>query len=154
LRTFFLCLLLSLALTACGDKSDARRLALVSDRVAGYVSTGLTLIESQEALGVLPTDAAVSLVTGLRAVNTVTAEIVRETRPLLDPATGELRLSAEDRSKLLGILSTGRNVISALLTDPRVSNMPKAKADQWRAIINGLLENLRLTEEIVRRNRG
>ena len=151
MRTFFLCLLLSLALTACGDKSDARRLALVSDRVAGYVSTGLGLIESQEALGVLPTEAAVSLVTGLRALNTVTAEIVRETRPLLDPATGELRLSAEDRSKLLGILSTGRNVISALLTDPRLSTLPKSRADQWRAIVNGLLENLRLVEEIARK---
>lgn len=154
MRTVSLFLLLSLSLTACGDKSDARRLALVSDRVAGYVSTGLTLIESQESLGVLPTETAVSLVTGLRAVNTVTAEIVRETRPLLDPETGELRLSAEDRSKLLGILSTGRNVISSLLTDPRVSTLPKARADQWRAVVNGLLENLRLTEEIVRRNRG
>lgn len=154
MRTLSLCLLLSVTLTACGDKSDARRLALVSDRVAGYVSTGLTLIESQEALGVLPTETAVSLVTGLRAVNTVTAEIVRETRPLLDPETGELRLSAEDRSKLLGILSTGQNVISSLLTDPRVSTLPKARADQWRAVVNGLLENLRLTEEIVRRNRG
>lgn len=154
MRTLSLCLLLSLWLTACGDKSDARRLALVSDRVAGYVSTGLTLIKSQEALGVLPTETAVSLVTGLRAVNTVTAEIVRETRPLLDPETGELRLTAEDRSKLLGILSTGRNVISSLLTDPRVSTLPKAQADQWRAVVNGLLENLRLIEEIVRRNRG
>jgi hypothetical protein len=151
LRTLSLCLLLSLSLTACGDKSDARRLALVSDRVAGYVSTGLTLIESQEALGVLTTDAAVSLVTGLRALNTVTAEIVRETRPLLDPATGELRLSAEDRSKLLGILSTGRNVISSLLEDSRVSRLPKARADQWRAVLNGLLENLRLVEEIARK---
>ncbi len=151
MRTILLGLLLSVTLTACGDKSDARRLALVSDRVAGYVSTGLTLIESQEALGVLPTDAAVSLVTGLRAVNTVTAEIVRETRPLLDPETGELRLSAEDRSKLLGTLSTGQNVISSLLTDPRVSTLPKARADQWRAIINGLLENLRLVEEIARK---
>jgi hypothetical protein len=146
-----LCLLLLLSLTACGNKSDARRLALVSDRVAGYVSTGLTLIESQEALGVLSTDAAVSLVTGLRALNTVTAEIVRETRPLLDPETGELRLSAEDRSKLLGILSSGRNVISTLLTDPRVSNLPRSQADQWRAVVNGLLENLRLVEEIVRK---
>ena len=126
---------------------------MFSDRVAGYVSTGLTLIESQEALGVLPTDAAVSLVTGLRAINTVSAEIVRETRPLFDPETGELRLSAENRSKLLGILSAGKNVISSLLTDPRVSTLSKARADQWRAVVNGLLENFRLTEEIVR-NRG
>lgn len=153
MKAAFLFLLVSLTLTGCGDKSDARRLALVSDRVAGYVSTGLGLVESQEALGVLPTDAAVSLVTGLRAINTVTAEIVRETRPLLDPETGELRLSAEDRSKLLGILSTGRNVISSL-TDPRVSTLPKARADQWHAVVNGLLENLRLVEEIARRNRG
>lgn len=142
---------LCLSLIGCGDKSDARRLALTADRVSGFIETGLSLVRTQEELGNLPTEAAVSIVTSLRAVNTVSAEIVRETKPFLDPESGELRLSTEGRSSILAVLDTGRSVLQTLLADPRVSSMSEKNRQQLNAVLNGLSANLRLVEEIVRK---
>jgi len=149
MRGFFI-LLLCLSLIGCGNKSDARRLALSADRVSGYIETGLSVVRTQEELGTLPTETAVQLVTGLRAVNTVSAEITATTRPFLDAETGELRLTADGRSSLLAILDTGRAVLASLLADSRVSTLPAAKREQINAVVNGLVENLRLVEEIIR----
>lgn len=151
MRALFFALVLCLPLAGCGEKSDARRLALTADRVSGYIETGLSLVQSQEELGNLPTEAAVSIVTSLRAVNTVSAEIVRETKPFLDPESGELRLSSEGRSSILAVLDTGRSVLQTLLADPRVSSMSKQNREQLNAVLNGLSANLRLVEEIVRK---
>lgn len=149
MRGFFI-LLLCLSLIGCGNKSDARRLALSADRVSGYIETGLSVVRQQEELGTLPTETAVQLVTGLRAVNTVSAEITAATRPFLDAETGDLRLTADGRSSLLAILDTGRTVLQSLLADSKVSTLPAAKREQINAIVNGLVENLRLVEEIIR----
>lgn len=145
-----LVLALCLSLIGCGNKSDARRLALTADRVSGYIETGLSVVRQQEELGTLPTETAVQLVTGLRAVNTVSAEITAATRPFLDAETGELRLTADGRSSLLAILDTGRTVLQSLLADSSVSTLPAAKREQINAIVAGLVENLRLVEEIIR----
>jgi len=150
MRKFFIAVL-CLSLVGCGNKSDARRLALTADRVSGYIETGLSVVRQQEALGTLPTETAVQLVTGLRAVNTISAEITAATRPFLDAETGELRLSADGRSSLLAILDTGRTVLQSLLADSRVSTLPAEKRQQINAVVNGLVENLRLVEEIVRK---
>ena len=150
MRGFFI-LLLCLSLIGCGNKSDARRLALSADRVSGYIETGLSVVRQQEELGTLPTETAVQLVTSLRAVNTISAEIVRETRPFLDPESGELRLSTEGRSSILAVLDTGRSVLQTLLADPRVSSMSEKNRQQLNAVLNGLSANLRLVEEIVRK---
>ena len=149
MRGFFI-LLLCLSLIGCGNKSDARRLALTADRVSGYIETGLSVVRQQEELGTIPTETAVQLVTGLRAVNTISAEITAATRPFLDAETGDLRLTADGRSSLLAILDTGRTVLQSLLADSRVSTLPAAKREQINAIVNGLVENLRLVEEIIR----
>lgn len=149
MKRFFIAVL-CLSLVGCGGKSDARRLALTADRVSGYIETGLSVVQQQEELGTLPTETAVQLVTGLRAVNTVSAEITAATRPFLDAETGELRLSADGRSSLLAILDTGRTVLQSLLADSRVSTLPAAKREQLNALVNGLVENLRLVEEIIR----
>ena len=149
MRRFFIAVL-CLSLIGCGGKSDARRLALTADRVSGYIETGLSVVRQQEELGTLPTETAVQLVTGLRAVNTVSAEITAATRPFLDAETGELRLSADGRSSLLAILDTGRAVLQSLLTDSRVSTLPAEKRQQINAVVNGLAENLRLVEEIIK----
>lgn len=151
MRGVFFALVLCVPLAGCGEKSDARRLALTADRVSGYIETGLSLVRSQEELGNLPTETAVSLVTSLRAVNTVSAEIVRETRPYLDPESGELRLSSEGRSSILAILDTGRSVLQTLLADSRVSSIDQKNREQLNAVLNGLSANLRLVEEIVRK---
>jgi hypothetical protein len=149
MRRFFIAVL-CLSLIGCGNKSDARRLALTADRVSGYIETGLSVVRQQEEIGTLPTETAVQLVTGLRAVNTVSAEITAATRPFLDAETGELRLTANGRSSLLAILDTGRTVLQSLLADSRVSALPAAKREQINAIVTGLVENLRLVEEIIR----
>lgn len=149
MRGFFI-LLLCLSLIGCGNKSDARRLALTADRVSGYIETGLSVVQQQEELGTLPTETAVQLVTGLRAVNAVSAEITAATRPFLDAETGELRLTTNGRSSLLAILDTGRAVLQSLLADSKVSTLPAAKREQINAIVTGLVENLRLVEEIIR----
>lgn len=149
MRRFFI-VLLCLSLIGCGNKSDSRRLALTADRVSGYIETGLSVVRQQEKLGTLPTETAVQLVTGLRAVNTVSAEITAATRPFLDAETGELKLTADGRSSLLAILDTGRTVLQSLLADSRVSTLPAAKREQINAIVTGLVENLRLVEEIIR----
>jgi hypothetical protein len=145
-----LVLALCLSLIGCGDKSDARRLALTADRVSGYIETGLSVVRQQEEIGTLPTETAVQLVTGLRAVNTISAEITAATRPFLDAETGDLRLTADGRSSLLAFLDTGRTVLQTLLADSRVSTLPAAKREQISAIVTGLVENLRLVEEIIR----
>ena len=149
MRGFFI-LLLCLSLIGCGNKSDARRLALSADRVSGYIETGLSVVRQQEELGTIPTETAVQLVTGLRAVNTISAEITAATRPFLDAETGDLRLTADGRSSLLAILDTGRTVLQSLLADSSVSTLPAAKREQINAIVAGLVENLRLVEEIIR----
>lgn len=149
MKSFFIAVL-CLSLVGCGDKSDARRLALTADRVSGYIETGLSVVRQQEELGTLPTETAVQLVTGLRAVNTVSAEITAATRPFLDAETGELRLTADGRSSLLAILDTGRAVLQSLLADSKVSTLPAAKREQINGVVNGLVENLRLVEEIIR----
>jgi hypothetical protein len=149
MKRFFIAVL-CLSLIGCGNKSDARRLALTADRVSGYIETGLSVVRQQEELGTLPTETAVQLVTGLRAVNTVSAEITAGTRPFLDVETGELRLTADGRSSLLAILDTGRTVLQSLLADSRVTTLPAAKREQINAVVNGLVENLRLVEEIIR----
>lgn len=149
MRGFFI-LLLCLSLIGCGNKSDARRLALSADRVSGYIETGLSVVRQQEELGTIPIETAVQLVTGLRAVNTISAEITAATRPFLDAETGDLRLTADGRSSLLAILDTGRTVLQSLLADSSVSTLPAAKREQINAIVAGLVENLRLVEEIIR----
>lgn len=149
MRKFFIAVL-CLSLVGCGNKSDARRLALTADRVSGYIETGLSVVRQQEALGTLPTETAVQLVTGLRAVNTISAEITAATRPFLDAESGELRLSADGRSSLLAILDTGRTVLQSLLADSKVSTLPAEKRQQINAVVNGLAENLRLVEEIIK----
>lgn len=149
MKSFFIAVL-CLSLIGCGNKSDARRLALTADRVSGYIETGLSVVRQQEELGTLPTETAVQLVTGLQAVNTISAEITAATRPFLDADTGELRLTADGRSSLLAILDTGRTVLQSLLADSRVSTLPAAKRQQINAIVTGLVENLRLVEEIIR----
>lgn len=146
-----LVLALCLSLIGCGNKSDARRLALSADRVSGYIETGLSVVRQQEELGTLPTETAVQLVTGLRAVNTVSAEITAATRPFLDAESGELRLTADGRSSILAVLDTGRSVLQTLLADPRVSSMSEKNRQQLNAVLNGLSANLRLVEEIVRK---
>lgn len=149
MKRFFIAVL-CLSLIGCGNKSDARRLALTADRVSGYIETGLSVVRQQEELGTIPTETAVQLVTGLRAVNTISAEITAATRPFLDAETGDLRLTADGRSSLLATLDTGRNVLQSLLADSRVSTLPAAKREQINAIVTGLVENLRLVEEIIR----
>jgi len=66
------------ALTSAGCSNDGKQFAATTDRIAGYVSTGLTLVDQQTSTGLMSRDTGAVIVVALRSVNTLNAQVIEE----------------------------------------------------------------------------
>lgn len=133
-----LIVLVGLSGTACNDKG--KQFAATTDRVAGYVGTGLILVDQYTSTGQMSAETGVVIVTVLRQVNTLNGQLVTEAKTYVQP-DGSLALTGDGQAKLLAILASSTNIINTLTNDPRVLALP----DTQKAQINALVVNLGAT---------
>ena len=140
MRHFILGLIVLVGLSgaACNDKG--KQFAATTDRVAGYVGTGLILVDQYTSTGQMSNETGVAIVTVLRQVNTLNGQLVTEAKTYVQP-DGSLALTGDGQAKLLAILASSTNIINTLTNDPRVLALP----DTQKAQINALVVNLGAT---------
>ena len=140
MRHFILGLIVLVGLSgvACNDKG--KQFAATTDRVAGYVGTGLILVDQYTSTGQMSAETGVAIVTVLRQVNTLNGQLVTEAKTYVQP-DGTLALTGDGQQKLLNILASSTNIINTLTNDPRVLALP----DTQKAQINALVVNLGAT---------
>lgn len=140
MRHFILGLIVLVGLSgvACNDKG--KQFAATTDRVAGYVGTGLILVDQYTSTGQMSPETGVAIVTVLRQVNTLNGQLVTEAKTYVQP-DGSLALTGDGQQKLLNILASSTNIINTLTNDPRVLALP----DTQKAQINALVVNLGAT---------
>lgn len=140
MRNIFLALivLIGLSSVACSDKG--KQFAATTDRVAGYVGTGLILVDQYTSTGQMSAETGVAIVTVLRQVNTLNGQMVTEAKTYVQP-DGSLALTGDGQAKLLAILASSTNIVNTLTNDPRVLSLP----DTQKAQINALVVNLGAT---------
>ena len=133
-----LIVLVGLSAVACSDKG--KQFAATTDRVAGYVGTGLILVDQYTSTGQMSAETGVAIVTVLRQVNTLNGQLVTEAKTYVQP-DGTLALTGDGQTKLLAILTSSTNVINTLTNDLRVLALPESQ----KAQINALTANLGAT---------
>lgn len=133
-----LVVLIGLSGAACDDKG--KQFAATTNRVAGYVGTGLILVDQYTSTGQMSNETGVAIGTVLRRVNTLNGQLVTEAKTYVQP-DGTLALTGDGQAKLLAILTSSTNVINTLTNDPRVLALP----DGQKAQINALTANLSAT---------
>lgn len=133
-----LVVLIGLSASACNDKG--KQFAATTDRVAGYVGTGLILVDQYTSTGQMSAETGVAIVTVLRQVNTLNGQLVTEAKTYVQP-DGSLALTGDGQQKLLAILASSTSIINTLTNDPRVLALPNTQ----KAQINALTVNLGAT---------
>ena len=136
--SLFLLIVVSTMFGGCSDQG--KQFAATTDRIAGYVGTGLILVDQQTATGQMSAETGVAIVTALRSVNTLNGQLVAEAKQYVD-ANGNLKLTGDGQAKLLKILDSSQAVVNTLLNDTRVTSMEPAKREQ----ITGVVANIGAT---------
>ena len=126
------------ALASFGCSNDGKQFAATTDRVAGYVSTGLTLVDQQTSTGLMPRDTGAAIVVALRSVNTLNAQVIEEGKRYVDPNTGNINLTADGKAKLIDILNSSTQIAVTLTQDDRILQLSQTQRDQLLGIIGGI----------------
>lgn len=130
---------LLLVVTSACDRS--RELAANLDRTAGYLDTAAALVANQVTAGTISETTGAAIVTDLRQVNRLNADLISTARGYLT-ADGSLRLTGDGQARLLAIVGSARQVISSRLSDPEFSKLtPSARVEIER--------NLREVEKLL-----
>jgi hypothetical protein len=145
--TLLLIGVLGLAAGASGcDKS--KQLAATTDRVAGYVAAGLTIVERQTTTGEMSTETGAVIVNALDKVNTLNKELIAEARNYQTP-DGGLALTESGKAKLLTLLGSGKAIATNLVNDPTFLKLPVAKRQEVALLIQDLTNTITAAVSLV-----
>ena len=145
--SLFLLIVVSTMFGGCSDQG--KQFAATTDRIAGYVGTGLILVDQQTTTGQMSAETGVAIVTALRSVNTLNGQLVAEAKQYVDK-DGNLRLTGDGQAKLLKILDSSQAVVNTLLNDTRVTSMEPAKREQITAIVSNISATIVTLGELVK----
>jgi hypothetical protein len=129
---------LCLCLAGAGCSNDGKQFAATTDRIAGYVSTGLTIVEQQTSTGLMSRDTGAAIVVALRSVNTLNAQVILEGQRYVDPNTGKINLTADGKVKLIDILNSSTQIAATLTQDDRILKLSQTQREQILGIIGGI----------------
>lgn len=138
MRTLLLTAILGLCLAGAGCSDDGKQFAATTDRIAGYVSTGLTIVEQQTSTGLMSRDTGAAIVVALRSVNTLNAQVILEGQRYVDPNTGKINLTADGKVKLIDILNSSTQIAATLTQDDRILKLSQTQREQILGIIGGI----------------
>lgn len=141
-------LLLGLAgSTAACDKST--EYAKTLDRVAGYVGTGLDLVEYQVGTGQLAKDPAIAITTALITVNEINGQLIIETKKYISADGKSLNIDQAGKDKLLAIVNSSRNVATSLIANPSFASIPDDKRQKYIILINEITATIDVVGQLI-----
>lgn len=143
---FFLIVVASM-FGGCSDQG--KQFAATTDRIAGYVGTGLIVVDQQTSIGQMSPETGVAIVTALRSVNTLNGQLVTEAKRYVN-ADGNLKLTGDGQTKLLAILDSSQAVINTLVNDTRVVSMAPEKREQITVITSNLSATIATLGELIK----
>ena len=144
---FGLIVLVGLSGVACSDKG--KQFAATADRVAGYVGTGLILVDQYTSTGQMSNETGIAIVTVLRQVNTLNGQLVTEAKTYVQP-DGSLALTGDGQAKLLAILASSTSLVNTLTNDPRVLALPDGQKTQINALVGNLGATIATLGELIK----
>ena len=127
-----------ISLASFGCSNDGKQFAATTDRIAGYVSTGLTLVDQQTSTGLMSKDTGAAIVVALRGVNTLNAQVIEEAKKYVDPTTGNISLTADGKARILDILNSSTQIAVTLTQDDRILKLSQTQREQVLVIIGGI----------------
>lgn len=140
----------SLLFTACGD--PGREFVKNTDRVAGYVGTGLTMVNRLEGDGSISTAAALKATQALNQVNIANRELIQVAKSYkVTDAAGNTKivLPEEGSARLLAILDSSTNTINTLISNPDFTNINPNTRKQIVDLLNSLNATLKSLVDLV-----
>lgn len=141
-------LLLGLAgSTAACDKST--EYAKTLDRVAGYVGTGLDLVEYQVGTGQLAKDPAIAITTALITVNEINGQLIVETKKYISADGKSLNIDQAGKDKLLAIVNSSRSVATGLLANQSFASIPDDKRQKYIVLINEITATIDVVGQLI-----
>jgi hypothetical protein len=149
MRKVSLFLLITVASMFGGCSDQGKQFAATTDRIAGYVGTGLVIVDQQTSTGQMAPETGVAIVTALRSVNTLNGQLVTEAKRYVD-ADGNLKLTGDGQTKLLAILDSSQAVINTLVNDTRVVSMAPEKREQITVITSNLSATIATLGELIK----
>lgn len=149
MRTASFLLLIAISTMFGGCSDEGKQFAATTDRIAGYVGTGLIIVDQQTTTGQMSAETGVAIVTALRSVNTINGQLVTEAKQYVD-ANGNLRLTGDGQAKLLKILDSSQAVVNTLLNDTRVISMEPTKREQITAVVANIGATIASLGELVK----
>ena len=133
--------------TAACDKST--EYAKTLDRVAGYVSTGLDLVEYQVGTGQLAKDPAIAITTALITVNEINGQLIVETKKYISADGKSLNIDQAGKDKLLAIVNSSRSVATGLLANPSFASIPDDKRQKYIVLINEITATIDVVGQLI-----
>ena len=134
------------SLTAC-DKD--REFVKTMDRAAGYIQTGLDLVEYQADNNQISPESAIVITSALQAVNTVNGELIAETKNHLSEDGKSLKLNTASKAKLLAIVESSKNVAINLLSNPQFTSLPEDKRVKYTVLIRELTATIDVVGQLI-----
>ena len=134
------------AMTMGCDKS--KEFAKTTDRVAGYVAAGLTLVDRQTSTGEMSNETGLVIVNALNRVNTLNREMVTEAQKYVTPG-GDLALTADGKTRLLTILGSSQTAVTSLVNDPNFLKLPAAKRQEVSVLVLDLTNTIKAMVALV-----
>ena len=141
-----LLILAASSLTAC-DKD--REFVKTMDRAAGYIQTGLDLVEYQADNNQISPESAIVITSALQAVNTVNGELIAETKNYLSEDGKSLKLNTASKAKLLAIVESSKNVAINLLSNPQFTSLPEDKRVKYTVLIRELTATIDVVGQLI-----
>ena len=145
--SFLILIAISTMFGGCSD--EGKQFAATTDRIAGYVGTGLILVDQQTSTGQMSAETGVAIVTALRQVNTLNGQLVTEAKKYVD-ADGNLALTGDGQQNLLNILASSNGIINTLVNDPRVLNLSEPKRNEIIAVAANLSATIASIGELIK----
>ncbi len=131
----FSCILSS----ACGD--SGREFVKNTDRVAGYIGTGLSMVNRLEGDGTLSTAGALQATKVLKQLDLANRELITVAKSYkVTDASGntKIELPADGKARLLAILDSSTTAINSLISNPEVLKIDAGKRKQIVDLLNSL----------------
>jgi len=136
-----------LGISACSDQG--KQFAATTDRIAGYVGTGLVVVDQLSTTEQISPETATTIVTVLRQVNTINGQVIVEAKKYVRP-DGTLALTGDGQQKILTLVSSANSLVTNLLNDSRVVNLPETQRKQINAFSINLKQTLIALDQLIK----